>query len=114
MSVYIGRTQIDRLIHISTHSPPLAIEGLKLATKLLKQTQDVPRFRLALDILRKLSPEDAEAAQDDAWIEKTSRKVSSDTERIEADLKSYKHNLIKESIRVGLIDTNRSKESFTD
>ncbi|PUU72445.1 26S proteasome subunit RPN7-domain-containing protein [Tuber borchii] len=101
ISGYAGRTQIDRLIHISTHSPPLAIEGLKLAIKLLKQTQDVPRFRLALDILRKLSLEDAEAAQDDAWIEKTSRKVASDTERIEADLKSYKHNLIKESIRIG-------------
>lgn len=85
-----------------------------MATKLLKQTQDVPRFRLALDILRKLSPEDADAAQDDVWIEKTSRKVASDTERIDADLKSYKHNLIKESIRVGLItDTNRCKGSHS-
>lgn len=43
--------------------------------------------------------------QDDAWAEKTSKKVAADTEKIEADLKSYKHNLIKESIRVGLVTT---------
>lgn len=45
---------------------------------------------------------------DDEWVEKTSRRVASNTEKIEADLKSYKHNLIKESIRVspsiGLMD----------
>lgn len=37
---------------------------------------------------------------DEEWVDKTSRRVASNTEKIEADLKSYKHNLIKESIRV--------------
>jgi COP9 signalosome complex subunit 1 len=56
-----------------------------------------------VDFLRRISQADAEAVQDDAWAEKTGRKVTADTEKIEADLKSYKHNLIKESIRVSLM-----------
>ncbi|KAL7268072.1 hypothetical protein RUND412_009315 [Rhizina undulata] len=103
ISNYRGRTQIDRLLHIANSCPPLCIEAVKLALKLLKQTTDVIRYKSTINILKEVSPQDPEAAGDE-WIEKTTRKLASDNEKIEAALKSYKHNLIKESIRMGQED----------
>ena len=45
-------------------------------------------------------PEDPEAVLDTAWIQKTSDEVKYLTDRLESELKGYKNNLIKESIRV--------------
>ena len=95
-----GRTQIDRLLHIGTHSVPLSLEALKLVVQKLKQTEDVTRYRLAVSLLQKVAPEDPDAQLDQEWVDQTDRRVSAETEKIEAALKSYKHNLIKESIRV--------------
>lgn len=64
----------------------------------------MPRYKLVVEQLNKLAPDDPEAVMDEEWVEKTSRRVANSTEKIEADLKSYKHNLIKESIRVNSID----------
>lgn len=66
----------------------------------MRQTSDIPRYKLTVENIRKIAPDDPDAVMDDEWVEKTSRRVASNTEKIEADLKSYKHNLIKESIRV--------------
>lgn len=35
-----------------------------------------------------------------AWVDKMTKQVKSETDRLEAELKGYKNNLIKESIRV--------------
>jgi COP9 signalosome complex subunit 1 len=37
---------------------------------------------------------------DTAWVEKKTREVREEHDRLEHELKSYKNNLIKESIRV--------------
>ena len=42
-----------------------------------------------------------------AWVDKMTRQVTIETDRLEAELKGYKNNLIKESIRV----SNASEES---
>ncbi|KAA8896114.1 26S proteasome subunit RPN7-domain-containing protein [Sphaerosporella brunnea] len=101
LSNYSGRTRVDRLIHIGTHSVPLAIEALKLVIKLLKQGTDVVRYKFAVSVLQKISPHDPDARLDEDWADRTARKVQIETEKMEAALKSYKHNLIKESIRMG-------------
>lgn len=51
-------------------------------------------------ILASVDPTDPDARTDEEWVDRVQRKVASDTERYDAQLKSYKHNLIKESIRV--------------
>lgn len=37
---------------------------------------------------------------DKAWIESTRKSNKDETKRLEAELRGYKHNLVKESIRV--------------
>jgi COP9 signalosome complex subunit 1 len=48
-----------------------------------------------------IAPQDAAALLDTSWAEKKTREVQQEQERLEHELKSYKNNLIKESIRVG-------------
>lgn len=97
---YTGRTQIDRLLHISFCSVPLARESLKLLIKILKQGSDTTRYRHAVLRLQKMAPNDPDAVLDEEWVDSTNRRMQAEMEKIEAALKSYKHNLIKESIRL--------------
>ena len=47
-----------------------------------------------------IAPNEPEAVRDDAWISTVDRHNQAETARLEAELKGYKNNLIKESIRV--------------
>ena len=51
--------------------------------------------------LREIVPEDPRAILDIAWVDRTTKEVKLETDRLELELKGYKNNLIKESIRVG-------------
>ncbi|TGZ85669.1 PCI-domain-containing protein [Ascodesmis nigricans] len=98
---YSGRTRIDRLLFIGHHSVAFAPEALKLAIKALKETVDVRRYQIAVEQLQRLAPDDPDAVLDEEWMEITTRKTAKESEKIEQALKSYKGNLIKESIRMG-------------
>lgn len=53
---------------------------------------------------QKLAPDERLAQTDMDWVENTTRRARSDTEKLEHELKTYKNNLIKESIRMGQED----------
>lgn len=65
-----------------------------------KQEKDVGRYKEAWECIRIAAPNEPEAQRDDAWIEKQQRENKAETVRLEAELKGYRNNLIKESIRV--------------
>ncbi|KAI5810083.1 26S proteasome subunit RPN7-domain-containing protein [Peziza echinospora] len=98
---YTGRTQVDRLLLIGDTCRPLAVEALKLAISILKKSSDVTRYKAAVATLYSIDPTDADARLDEEWVDKVSKRVANDLEKFDAQLKSYKHNLIKESIRMG-------------
>ena len=54
----------------------------------------------AVEALHKVSPSTAEGVPDTAWATRMSKQVAAETDRLEVELKGYKNNLIKESIRV--------------
>jgi COP9 signalosome complex subunit 1 len=47
-----------------------------------------------------IAPQDAAALMDTVWAERKTRETQQEQDRLEHELKSYKNNLIKESIRV--------------
>jgi hypothetical protein len=47
-----------------------------------------------------MAPEEPEAQRDDAWIDRIETANKAETARLEGELKGYRNNLIKESIRV--------------
>ncbi|KAK7402633.1 hypothetical protein QQX98_011613 [Neonectria punicea] len=109
---YSGRTKYDRLILIGKCSVPLCVDALKAAVTEAKAGSDVSRYREAWDCLRVAAPGEPEAQRDDSWIESTERKNRLETARLEGELKGYKNNLIKESIRMGNEDLGHHFESI--
>ncbi len=57
-------------------------------------------YRAAVDCLQQAAPKDPDATLDTAWVDRMTKQVKIETDRLEQELKGYKNNLIKESIRV--------------
>ncbi|KAF2845344.1 COP9 signalosome-like protein complex subunit 1 [Plenodomus tracheiphilus IPT5] len=98
---YAGFTRIDRLQHIGSHSPYLAVDAYRLAIAEAKRGKDVGQYTTLVEQFSGIAPQDTAALLDTTWAEKKTRDVQSEQERLEHELKSYKNNLIKESIRMG-------------
>jgi COP9 signalosome complex subunit 1 len=79
----------------------LAVEALKAAVAEAKSGNDIERYEAAVSALRQqLKPGDLDGALDLAWMENKDKQNRTESARLEAELKGYKNNLIKESIRV--------------
>jgi len=98
---YRGHGQIHRLLFIASKSPALQADALEYAIRLIKETTlDVSLYQETVEKLQQVLPSSREATPDKAWMEHASRTAKANTEKLEAELKNYKNNLIKESIRV--------------
>lgn len=82
---------------------PLRVEALKAAVAEAKSGSDIVRYNDACALLSAAAPGDPDARMDGAWIEDTEIANRAETARLETELKGYRNNLIKESIRVGII-----------
>lgn len=97
---FIGRTRFDRLYLIGTCSTHLSTEALKAAVSEAKSGKDISRYERAVTALAQAAPGEIEAKRDIDWVERMHKVVKAETDRLEHELKGYKNNLIKESIRV--------------
>ncbi|KAF4449847.1 cop9 signalosome complex subunit 1 [Fusarium austroafricanum] len=107
---YTGRTRIDRLIQIGRSSVPLCVDALKAAITEAKAGSDVSQYIEAWSCIRTAAPNEPEAEKDQAWIDRVERENKAETSRLESQLKQYRHNLIKESIRMGNEDLGQHFE----
>jgi hypothetical protein len=48
-------------------------------------------------------PKDIQEGIDMPWAERQAKIIKAETDRLEAELRTYKNNLIKESIRVSVV-----------
>ncbi|XP_064171116.1 COP9 signalosome complex subunit 1-like isoform X1 [Anguilla rostrata] len=112
-SSYSGLMRMERLQFIADHCPPLRVEALKMALSFVQRTFNVDVYE---EIHRKLTEATREVqgvpdavpeggaeppALDTAWAESTRKKALLKLEKLDTDLKNYKGNSIKESIRRG-------------
>jgi COP9 signalosome complex subunit 1 len=98
---YKGHGQIHRLRFIALKSTTYAVDALKLAVRLIKETTlNVVLYQDTVKQLQLHSPTLPEAVLDQAWMDHAIRSSKLTVEKLEAELKNYKNNLIKESIRV--------------
>lgn len=67
-----------------------------------KQGKDVTRYKEAWSCLRLAAPDEPEAVRDEDWIQSREAENTHETNRLENELRQYRNNLIKESIRVRL------------
>jgi COP9 signalosome complex subunit 1 len=85
---------------IGTCSTYLSVEALKAAVAEAKSGKDLSRYERAVQALAEVAPGEAEAIFDRQWADQLQKVVKSETDRLEHELRGYKNNLIKESIRV--------------
>jgi COP9 signalosome complex subunit 1 len=100
ISNYKGRLRIDRLLAIGRSNSHLAPDALRLAINEVKRSSNAEEYAKLANQLQEIAPTDPLAAIDTNWVSATTRRSMMETERLEAELKQYKNNLIKESIRV--------------
>lgn len=93
-------TRIARLRHVAHICPPLAVEALHLAIPAAKNGKDTQLYLNLATLLHNIDANDPLANMDMDWAEKVTRQNDQETERLEQELRGYKNNLIKESIRV--------------
>ncbi|KAI1082184.1 26S proteasome subunit RPN7-domain-containing protein [Whalleya microplaca] len=111
---YRGRTRFERLFLIGQCSVPLCLDALKAAVAEAKNGKDVQQYRDAWECIRIVAPDEPEARWDEAWVAATSKANKDETHRLETQLKGYKNNLVKESIRIGHRDLGEHLESIGD
>lgn len=70
------------------------------------ETGTLPRTLNDIDVLEGMADLEAEAAGriDEAWLATTAQQVKKQDDKLEAEMRNYSVNLIKESIRVSTLD----------
>lgn len=120
-SSYTGLARLYRLIYVAEYCPSLRIDALKMALAYVTGTYNVTLYqqlhqRLAEalgqttggsastglpDVAQQSTTSQDIPALDPLWIETRSKKSALKLEKLDNDLKTYKTNSIKESIRRG-------------
>jgi COP9 signalosome complex subunit 1 len=102
-SNYDGPLQPLRLAHIAMHCPTLSHQALTIAITSAKSGKDVSLYRRLINLASALKFNDL-VTPDLEWIDKTEDANKRENTRLEQELKGYKNNLIRESIRMGQED----------
>lgn len=110
---YTGLAKLYRLIYIINHCPSLRLEALKMAISYVMTTYNVNLYQMLHqkltevttgsslpDVAVQSTSQDVPAI-DSMWMETRSKKAALKLEKLDNDLKNYKSNSIKESIRRG-------------
>lgn len=110
---YTGLAKLNRLLYIIDHCPTLRLEALKMAISYVMTTYNVNLYQVLHQKLAEItgttnsgsvnrsSPSQEIPVIDNIWIETRSKKAALKLEKLDNDLKNYKSNSIKESIRRG-------------
>ncbi|CAD6201392.1 GSCOCG00000195001-RA-CDS [Cotesia congregata] len=110
---YTGLAKLYRLIYIADHCPSLRVEALKMAITHVMTTYNVNLYQIlhkkllqALgtpglpDVAAQSTSQDIPTLNQ-MWVENKSKKAALKLEKFDTDLKNYRSNSIKESIRRG-------------
>jgi COP9 signalosome complex subunit 1 len=97
---YEGQVRLDRLVSIFHSDSNFSMPALHLAITEAKAGVNVENYMTLASMLHSVAPDDPLATVDEAWVEATTKTAQAETARLEQELKQYKNNLIKESIRV--------------
>lgn len=78
----------------------LAEEAARLAVTAAKNGKDVNLYNDTVHRLSQITNKSVKELTDQKWIDFQEKKNAAETKRLENELKQYKNNLIRESIRV--------------
>ncbi|CAF1206144.1 unnamed protein product [Adineta steineri] len=97
---YTGLMRIYRLLYVADHCSSLRHEALLSSLKYIQETHFTSLYKQVFDELKKQNiplPNDF----DSSWYEKTQRNYIQKLEKLDTDLRNFRTNAIKDSIRRG-------------
>ncbi|EMC90818.1 hypothetical protein BAUCODRAFT_39823 [Baudoinia panamericana UAMH 10762] len=100
---YEGALLPLRLAHVATRCPPLARQSLTTAISAAKTGKNVQLYMRLCELAGHLGLDDLRTP-DEAWVSKQDEGNKRELSRLEGELRGYKNNLIRESIRMGQED----------
>jgi len=108
-SNYKGIAKLQRLLYVAKHCPTYANDVLRMCAGAVKSTHNVDMYREIMTRLTEtFNQEDGGAGApgqqpdvDNHWLETTTKRAIQKLDKLDQDLKTYKNNSIKESIRRG-------------
>jgi len=109
-----GYTRLARLDHIARLCPPLSLEALRIAIPESKSAKNPETYLNLVSLLREIDASNELAKLDVEWMERKTKENQKETERLDQELRGYKNNLIKESIRMGQEDLATHFLSMSD
>lgn len=98
---YDGVLLPRRLIHIALHCPPIANQAFAAAQASLRQGKDVNLYRILVEAA---TSRNLDLHNDAEWASHQEEANRREHARLESELRGYKNNLIRESIRMGQED----------
>ncbi|KAK5071085.1 hypothetical protein LTS08_000281 [Lithohypha guttulata] len=98
---YKGRTVFRRLYLIASCSTALQEEAARLAVAEAKKGSDVNQYQDAVQLLATITGQNVQELMDKKWLSNQEKQNAAESKRLENELKQYKNNLIRESIRMG-------------
>lgn len=102
-SNYEGALLPYRLAHIAQSCPSLAQQAIALALAHAKSGKDVQLYHRLTELANRLGLQDL-AVVDTEWVARKDEENRRELSRLESELRGYKNNLIRESIRMGQED----------
>eukprot|EP00117_Sycon_ciliatum_P043040 scpid76260/ scgid31221/ COP9 signalosome complex subunit 1; G protein pathway suppressor 1; JAB1-containing signalosome subunit 1; Protein MFH len=102
-STYTGLGLLTRLLFVAEHAPQYTIEALRLAHAAVLKTSSVSLYHKIMELWKNYATgrqdSDQPPGMDTQWLAETKKNAQLLEERLDNDLKHFKANNIKESIR---------------
>ncbi|KAK3630324.1 hypothetical protein LTR56_017500 [Elasticomyces elasticus] len=100
---YDGALLPLRLSHVAIHCPSLSRQAIGLAISHAKKSKNVRQYTHLCDLAGQLHFKDL-GTPDSEWVSRQEEGNKRELSRLEGELRGYKNNLIRESIRMGQED----------
>lgn len=100
---FTGQGLFNRLLFVAKHAPPLSSEALRMAHGLVLKTCNTGGYCALIQLWQKIAAdrptEEQAPALDTEWVESANKAKALRLERLDSELKHFKSNSLKESIR---------------
>jgi len=111
---YKGNILIQRLQYISDNSAYHRVEALRTGLRAAKKTLNTGAYEEFHEQLTTLVGEDNAGPKDDEWIHQTRQSALITGERLDTEIRNFKGNSVKESIKRGLEEMAEHKLQMGD
>lgn len=101
LNLYEGNILLERLRFVADHSDQQQIEALTLATRAAKKTLNTDGYVEVYEKLQRLGGFELAGPMDEDWINETKKRITTTNDRLDTDIKNFRGNAIKESIKRG-------------